>query len=148
MKRFLIILFLSSVINANAFAENIFRCNAKDGLNKIEYLIKVDSEDITLNRALSDLSGETGKFDSTSEIYGFINKGEVIKFTNGKSEVFKLIVFNNAKIKDNSYFRAMYIKNSSGYMETHTIRITSWESNAPITIYSNYDNKLLKGTCK
>ena len=148
MKKTLLIIVLGLLLSGNVYAENIFRCEAKDGLNKIEYLIKVKNESISLDRALADLNDETGKFDSLSEIYGFINKGEIIKFTNGKSEVFKLIVFSNAKIKDNTYFRAMYIQNNSGYIETHTIRITSWEPNAPIKIYSNYDNKLLEGTCK
>jgi len=151
IKKLLSIIFVSLLLSGNAFADNIFRCEVTDSLDKlykIEYLIKVDNESETLNRALADLNDETGKFDDLSEIYGFISKGEIIKFSNGKSEVFKLIVFNNANINSNSYFRAMYIRPINGYMEVHTIRIASWEPNAPITIFSNYDNTLLEGTCK
>lgn len=148
MKKLLLTILFTLVLTGGAYAENIFRCEVKNGLDKIEYLIKVNNDSESSYRALADLDDETGKFDSFSEIYGFINKGEIIKFTNGKSEVFKLIVFSNGEIKSNTYFRAIYIQTGSGYIETHSIRITTWEPNAPITIYSNYDNKLLEGTCK
>ena len=147
-KLFLSITFLSLLFGGNTYAENIFKCKIETagGLNKLEYIIKVDDEE----RTLADLNVETGKFDGTSNMINPIYKGELIKFSNGgNSEVFNMIVFKNATKGSGDFFTAIYYKDINGYRtEIFTIRINTWVKNNPITVYNHFDNLITEGTCE
>ena len=149
MKITLSIIFLFTLWFVNpVYAENIFRCKITHGLDnqKIEYIIKANDD----YRLLVDINSETNKIDDSSELQARnVSTGEVIKFiNNGKAETFKMIVFTNNEMGDQSYFKAIYFKDISGFSEITTIRITPWEENAPIVVYDNYENIIYEGTCK
>ena len=120
----------------------IFRCEINPNHH---YVIKADSEE---EQVLATINPETGKIDDNSQIYSSgVNNGEVIKFLNGKSQVFKMVVLKNSKIGSDWSFRAIYFDPSyNAYV--HSIAIDTWKKDAPIYLYNDWEKKLLKGTCK
>jgi len=153
-KLFLSILVISSLLGGNAYAENIFDCeiNTKDMPGNpvsAKLVIKVDNNS---SARLKTGNNETGVFEDRDFILAVDgDRGDLIitsQFNFVKKGSYDLLVTQNAEKNDNSFFRALFSESSYNGL-VHSLTITPWEENMPISFYlSDRPGSVIKGNCK
>jgi len=154
MKKLLSILVLGFLLSGNAYAENIFDCEikTKDSFGNpvsAKIVIKVDDNS---SARLKTGNNETGKFGEKDFILAVDgDRGDLIitsQFNFVKKGSYDLFVTQNAEKNDNSFLRALFSESSYNGL-VHSLTITPWEENMPISFYlSDRPGSVIQGTCQ
>ena len=155
MKKLLSIIFLGLLLSANAYAnENIFDCEIKTKDShgnpvSAKLIIRADDD---YSAALKTGDGETGKFGEKDFILSVGGtRGDLIvtnQFNFVPKGSYDLYVTQNAEKNDNSFFRALFSESSYNGL-VHSLTITPWEENMPISFYlSDQPQSIIQGTCQ
>ena len=153
-KLFSTILVLGLLFSGNAYAENIFDCEikTKDSYGNpvsAKLIIRADDD---YSAALKTGDGETGKFGEKDFILSVGGtRGDLIvtaQFNFVPKGSYDLYVTQNAVKNDNSFFRALFSESGHNGL-VHSLTITPWEENMPISFYlSDKPQSVIQGNCK
>jgi hypothetical protein len=154
MKKLLGIIVLSLLLGGNAYAENIFDCKikTKDSFgNPVSAKIVIKVNDNSSAR-LKTGHNETGKFGEKDFVLAVDgDRGDLIitsQFNFVKKGSYDLFVTQNAEKNDNSFLRALFSESSYNGL-VHSLTITPWEENMPISFYlSDRPGSVIQGTCQ
>ena len=154
MKKLLSILVFGLLLSGNSYAENIFDCEikTKDSFGNpvsAKLVIKVDDNSSAI---LSTGDSETGKYGEKDFILAVGgDRGDLIitsQFNFIRKGSYDLFVTQNAEKNDNSFFRALFSESSYNGL-VHSLTITPWEENMPISFYlSDRPGSIIQGTCQ
>lgn len=154
MKKILVIVVLGLLLSGKAFAENIFDCEikTKDSFGNpvsAKLVIKVDHNS---SARLKTGNNKTGAFEDRDFILAVNgDRGDLIitsQFNFVKKGSYDLLVTQNSEKDDNSFFRALFSESSYNGL-VHSLTITPWEENMPISFYlSDRPGSVIKGNCK
>ena len=155
MKKLLGIIVLGLLLSGKAFAENIFDCEikTKDSFGNpvsAKFIIRADDD---YSAALKTGDSVTGKFYSNKDFILSVggNRGDLIitsQFNFVPKGSYDLYVTQNAVKNDNSFFRALFSESGHNGL-VHSLTITPWEENMPISFYlSDRPGSVIKGNCK
>jgi hypothetical protein len=155
MKKLLTIIVLGLLLSGNANAENIFDCEikTKDSFGNpvsAKFIIRADDD---YSAALKTGDSVTGKFYSNKDFILSVggNRGDLIitsQFNFVPKGSYDLYVTQNAVKNDNSFFRALFSESGHNGL-VHSVTITPWEENMPISFYlSDRPGSVIKGNCK
>ena len=154
MKKFFVIIIVSLLFCNASNAENIFDCEikTKDSFGNpvsAKLIIRADDD---YSAALKTGDGETGKFGEKDFILSVGGtRGDLIvtnQFNFVPKGSYDLFVTQNAKKNDNSFFRALFSESSYNGL-VHSLTITPWEENMPISFYlSDQPQSIIQGTCQ
>ena len=154
MKKLLSILVFGLLLSGNSYAENIFDCEikTKDSFGNpvsAKLVIKVDDNSSAI---LSTGDSETGKYGEKDFILAVGgDRGDLIitsQFNFIRKGSYDLFVTQNAEKNDNSFLRALFSESSYNGL-VHSLTITPWEENMPISFYlSDRPGSIIQGTCQ
>jgi hypothetical protein len=155
MKNLLSILTLALFFSGNAYAnENIFDCEIKTKDShgnpvSAKLIIRADDD---YSATLKTGDGETGKFGEKDFILSVGGtRGDLIvtaQFNFVPKGSYDLYVTQNAVKNDNSFFRALFSESGHNGL-VHSLTITPWEENMPISFYlSDKPQSIIQGNCK
>ena len=154
MKKLLSILVFGLLLSGNSYAENIFDCEikTKDSFGNpvsAKIVIKVDDNSSAI---LSTGDSETGKYGEKDFILAVGgDRGDLIitsQFNFIRKGSYDLFVTQNAEKNDNSFFRALFSESGHNGL-VHSLTITPWEANMPISFYlSDNPQSIIQGNCK
>jgi hypothetical protein len=154
MKKLLSILVFGLLLSGNSYAENIFDCEikTKDSFGNpvsAKLVIKVDDNSSAI---LSTGDSETGKYGEKDFILAVGgDRGDLIitsQFNFIRKGSYDLFVTQNAEKNDNSFFRALFSESSYNGL-VHSLTITPWEENMPISFFlSDQPQSIIQGTCQ
>ena len=154
MKKILGIVVLSLLLSGNAYAENIFDCEikTKDSFGNpvsAKIVIKVDDNSSARLKTGNNETGKFGEKDFVLAVDG--DRGDLIitsQFNFVKKGSYDLLVTQNREKDGNSFFRALFSESSYNGL-VHSLTITPWEENMPISFYlSDRPGSVIKGICK
>jgi hypothetical protein len=141
-------------LSGNSYAENIFDCEikTKDSFGNpvsAKLVIKVDDNSSAI---LSTGDSETGKYGEKDFILAVGgDRGDLIitsQFNFIRKGSYDLFVTQNAEKNDNSFFRALFSESSYNGL-VHSLTITPWEENMPISFFlSDQPQSIIQGTCQ
>ena len=153
-KLFSTIFILGLLLSGNTYAENIFDCEikTKDSFGNpvsAKLIIRADDD---YSAILKTGDGETGKFGEKDFILSVGGtRGDLIvtnQFNFVPKGSYDLYVTQNAVRNDNSFFRALFSESGHNGL-VHSLTITPWEENMPISFYlSDKPQSIIQGNCK
>ncbi len=153
-KLFSTIFILGLLLSGNAYAENIFDCEikTKDSYGNpvsAKLIIRADDD---YSATLKTGDGETGKFGEKDFILSVGGtRGDLIvttQFNFVPKGSYDLYITQNAVKNDNSFFRALFSESGHNGL-VHSLTITPWEANMPISFYlSDNPQSIIQGNCK
>jgi len=154
MKKIFLVLLFGFLFSGNGYAVNIFDCEikTKDSFGNpvsAKIVIKVDDNSSAI---LSTGDSETGKYGEKDFILAVGgDRGDLIvtaQFNFVRKGSYDLFVTQNGEKDSNTYFRALFSE-SSYHGEVHSLTITPWEENMPISFYlSDKPQSIIQGNCK
>jgi hypothetical protein len=154
MKKIFLVLLFGFLFSGNAYAENIFDCEikTKDSYGNpvsAKLIIRADDD---YSAALKTGDGETGKFGEKDFILSVGGtRGDLIvtnQFNFVPKGSYDMYVTQNAVKNDNSFFRALFSESGHSGL-VHSLTITPWEENMPISFYlSDQPQSIIQGNCK
>ena len=154
MKKLLSILVFGLLLSGNSYAENIFDCEIKTKDShgnpvSAKLIIRADDD---YSATLKTGDGETGKFGEKDFILSVGGtRGDLIvtaQFNFVPKGSYDLYVTQNAVKNDNSFFRALFSESGHNGL-VHSLTITPWEENMPISFYlSDKPQSIIQGNCK
>ena len=154
MKKIFLVLLFGFLFSGNAYAENIFDCEikTKDSYgNPVSAKLIIRADDY-YSAALKTGDGETGKFGEKDFILSVGgDRGDLIitsQFNFIRKGSYDLFVTQNAGKNDNSFFRALFSESGHNGL-VHSLTITPWEENMPISFYlADRPQSIIQGNCK
>jgi len=154
MKKIFLVLLFGFLFSGNGYAVNIFDCEikTKDSFGNpvsAKIVIKVDDNSSAI---LSTGDSETGKYGEKDFILAVGgDRGDLIitsQFNFIRKGSYDLFVTQNAEKNDNSFFRALFSESSYNGL-VHSLTITPWEENMPISFFlSDQPQSIIQGNCK